>query len=55
MHRMPYTNLMVTTNQTPVIEMQKVNGKESKCITEESQRTEIRQEKKRTENYKKQP
>ena len=34
---MLYTNLMVTTDQKPVTDMQKIKRKESKYITKENQ------------------
>ena len=37
MHKMLFINLMVTTNQKPVINIQKIKRKESKYITKESQ------------------
>ena len=37
MSKMLYTNLMVTTNQKPVTDMQNIKRKESKSITKESQ------------------
>ena len=46
MHKMLYVNLMVTTNQKPVIDMQKIKRKESKYITKEGQQI-MRQESKR--------
>ena len=46
MQKMLFTNLMVTTNQKPVIDMQKIKRKESKYITKEGQQI-MRQESKR--------
>ena len=37
MHKMLYTNLMISTNQKLLIDMQKIKSKESKYITKESQ------------------
>ena len=39
MQKMLYTNLKVTTNQKPVIDMQKIKRKESKYTTKECQQT----------------
>ena len=52
MHKMLYINLMVTTNQTLVIDMQTIKGMESKDITKESQQT-IRGESKITKEQRK--
>ena len=38
-HKMLHTNLMVTTNQKPVIDMQIIKRKKSKYVTKESQQT----------------
>ena len=46
MHKMSYINLMVTTNQKLVIDMQRIKRKESKFITKVSQKT-MREETKR--------
>ena len=39
MGKMLYTNLMVTTNQKPLIDVQKIKRKEFNDITKESQKT----------------
>ena len=39
MWKILYGNLMVTTNQEPVIDIQRIKRKESKYITKESQLT----------------
>jgi len=51
MHKMLYINLTVTTNQKPVIDMQKIKRKESTYITKESQQT-LREETKRRKEQK---
>ena len=56
MQKMLYTNLMVTANHKPVIDMQKIKRNESKCITKGSQQTmkeskgRIREELQKTQN-----
>lgn len=58
MSRTFYTNLMVTTNQKPVTDMQKIKRKKSKYITKESQqitveeRTGTEKEERNREAYK---
>ena len=37
LHKILYINLMVITNQKPIIDMQKIKRKQSKYITKESQ------------------
>jgi len=50
MQKMLYTNLIVITNQKPVIDMQRIKRKESKYITKERQQSiEREQEKKGSE------
>ena len=39
MHKKLYINLMIHTNQKPVIDMQRIKRKESNYITKESQQT----------------
>ena len=50
MHKMLYINVMVTTNQKPVIDMEKIKRKESKYITKESQQT-MREESRRRKEH----
>ena len=47
MQKILYTNLLVTTNQKPVIDMQRIKRKVSKCIntTKENKQTMTEQEK----------
>ena len=52
MQKILYTNLMVTTNQKPAIDMQRINRKEWKYIIKEIQQT-VREKQEGTEkNYK---
>ena len=52
---MLYIHLTVTTNQKLVIDVQRIKRKEPKCITLKSEQTMQEENKKRTENFKKQP
>ena len=48
---MLYANLVVTTNQKPVIDMQRIKRKESKYVTRETQQT-MKEGKRRKETEK---
>ena len=55
MHKMLYTNLMVTTIKKPVIDMQNLKRKDSKQITKKGQQTIREDSKKRNIELRKQP
>ena len=52
LHTMLYINLMVTINQKPITDTEKIKRKEYKRNTKESHQIKRKEDKRRTENYK---